>query len=49
MGEIRTRKPAWLKTKVPAGKQYIGVREIVKKNNLHTICTSGHCPNMAKC
>ena len=43
------RKPEWLKTKVPIGKQYLGVREIVEKNNLHTICTSGHCPNMAEC
>jgi len=49
MGEIKIRKPAWLKTKVPVGKQYIGVREIVEKNKLHTICTSGHCPNMAEC
>jgi lipoic acid synthetase len=49
MGEISTRKPAWLKTKVPVGKKYIGVREIVEQHKLHTICTSGHCPNMAEC
>jgi lipoic acid synthetase len=49
MGEIRVRKPEWLKTQLPAGKQYLGVREIVEKNKLHTICTSGHCPNMAEC
>ena len=49
MGEVKVRKPEWLKTKVPIGKQYLGVREIVEKNNLHTICTSGHCPNMAEC
>ncbi len=49
MGEVKTRKPQWLKTKVPIGKQYLGVRDIVEKNNLHTICTSGHCPNMAEC
>jgi lipoic acid synthetase len=49
MGEIKVRKPAWLKTKVPLGKQYIGVRDIVEKHKLHTICTSGHCPNMAEC
>ena len=49
MGEISVRKPEWLKTKIPVGKDYIGVREIVEKNNLHTICTSGHCPNMAEC
>jgi lipoyl synthase len=49
MGEVRVRKPKWLKTHVPLGKQYLGVKDIVEKNNLHTICTSGHCPNMAEC
>lgn len=49
MGEIKIRKPAWLKTKVPIGKDYLNVREIVEKNKLHTICTSGHCPNIADC
>ncbi len=43
------RKPEWLKTKVPAGKTYLSVREIVEHNKLHTICTSGHCPNMHEC
>jgi lipoic acid synthetase len=49
MGEITIRKPAWLKTKVPIGKDYLNVREIVEKNKLNTICTSGHCPNIADC
>lgn len=43
------RKPDWLKMKVPSGKQYLGVREIVEEHKLHTICTSGHCPNMHEC
>lgn len=49
MGEIKVRKPAWLKTKIPTGKNYLYVREIVEKNKLHTICTSGNCPNIADC
>ncbi len=49
MTDNRQRKPNWLKTKIPIGKQYLGVREIVEKNKLHTICTSGHCPNIADC
>ncbi len=44
-----TRKPYWLKSKIPVGKQYRLVREIVEENKLHTICTSGHCPNMDEC
>ena len=43
------RKPDWLKTKVPIGKSYISVKEIVEHNHLHTICTSGHCPNQHEC
>jgi len=53
MDDIRSntllRKPEWLKTKVPAGKTYLSVREIVEQHKLHTICTSGHCPNMHEC
>ena len=43
------RKPEWLKIKVPSGKQYLSVREIVDNHKLNTICTSGHCPNMHEC
>ena len=43
------RKPEWLKIKIPSGKQYLDVKEIVKQHKLHTICTSGHCPNMHEC
>jgi lipoyl synthase len=43
------RKPDWLKIKLPSGKEYVEVREIVKRHKLHTICTSGLCPNMAEC
>lgn len=43
------RKPEWLKIKVPSGKEYLTVREIVEEHKLHTICTSGHCPNMHEC
>ena len=43
------RKPDWLKIKVPSGKEYIAVKDIVARKKLHTICTSGHCPNMHEC
>ena len=42
-------KPDWLKIKVPYGKTYLGVKEIIKQNKLNTICTTGHCPNMEDC
>ncbi len=43
------RKPDWLKIKVPSGKEYISIKKIVTEHKLHTICTSGHCPNMHEC
>jgi len=43
------RKPSWLKVKLPSGKNYLSVREIVEKNKLHTICSSGKCPNIDEC
>lgn len=43
------RKPDWLKIKVPLGKNYVHVHKIVQDAGLHTICTSGKCPNMAEC
>ncbi len=50
MEEIKRRqKPDWLKIKVPKGKEYIGVREVIDRNRLHTICTSGQCPNKEEC
>jgi lipoic acid synthetase len=42
-------KPKWLKTPIPTGKSYLKVRDIIEKNKLHTICTSGNCPNSAEC
>ncbi len=46
---MRTPKPKWLRVKLPTGKEYKEVREIVSEHKLHTICESGHCPNMGEC
>jgi lipoic acid synthetase len=45
----RTPKPEWLRVKLPVGTNYQHVRSLVDKYNLHTICQSGHCPNMGEC
>ncbi|MFO7719850.1 MAG: lipoyl synthase [Gillisia sp.] len=46
---IRTPKPKWLRVKLPTGKKYTELRGLVDKYDLHTICTSGSCPNMGEC
>ncbi len=45
----RLRKPEWLKIKLPEGKDFKYVNDIVKDHKLHTICSSGRCPNMGEC
>ncbi|QMU31634.1 lipoyl synthase [Adhaeribacter radiodurans] len=45
----KTRKPDWLRVKLPIGKEYAKVRNLVDQYKLHTICESGNCPNMGEC
>ena len=46
---VRKRRPDWLRVKLPIGKEYLKVRELVDDYKLHTICESGNCPNMGEC
>ena len=45
----RRRLPRWMKMQMPKGESYSKVKNTVKKYNLHTICTSGNCPNIGDC
>ncbi|MDR0810938.1 MAG: lipoyl synthase [Paludibacter sp.] len=43
------RKPEWLKTRIFSDNQFSVVSDAVKIGGLHTICTSGRCPNHSEC
>ena len=43
------RLPRWMKMQMPKGESYSRVKNIVNTHNLHTICTSGNCPNIGEC
>jgi lipoyl synthase len=45
----RQRLPGWMKMKMPKGESYSKVKNLVEKHGLHTICTSGNCPNIGEC
>ncbi|RIJ49939.1 lipoyl synthase [Maribellus luteus] len=45
----RERLPKWMKMKMPKGESYSKVKNLVNKHGLHTICTSGNCPNIGEC
>ncbi len=44
-----TRKPDWLKIRLPKTNEYQALNDLIAKSNLHTICSSGKCPNTGEC
>lgn len=46
---MRVRKPEWLKVSIGANERYTETKRIVESHCLHTICSSGRCPNMSEC
>lgn len=44
-----SKKPNWLRVKLPVGENFKKVRSLVDEHKLHTICESGSCPNMGEC
>lgn len=47
--ENSRRKPDWLKIKLPMGQLSVEVMNTIRGHRLHTICTSGRCPNQGEC
>ncbi len=45
----RTTKPEWLKIRTRHSEKYAAVSSLVEQFGLHTICSSGKCPNISEC
>jgi lipoic acid synthetase len=43
------RKPAWIKTRLRTGPEYTALRELVRREGLHTVCEEAGCPNIWQC
>ncbi len=44
-----SRKPSWLRARLPGGPGYHAVRQLVEHHGLHTVCQSAQCPNLGEC
>lgn len=44
-----TRKPPWLKRRLPSGPEYEQVRNLLNEVRLHTVCQEAKCPNIWEC
>ncbi|PAV27272.1 lipoyl synthase [Tamilnaduibacter salinus] len=45
----RTRKPSWLRARMPGGERYDAVKRNVQEHRLSTVCEESHCPNIGEC
>ncbi|OUO50725.1 lipoyl synthase [Parabacteroides sp. An277] len=46
---VHIKKPDWLKIRLRGNEHFTETKRIVESHCLHTICTSGRCPNMGEC
>ena len=43
------KKPHWIRVKAPISSMFKQTSDIVKKNNLITVCEEASCPNISEC
>src|SRR3954469_24488440 len=44
-----SKRPDWLKVRIPSGENFFEVRRILRSHKLNTICEDAMCPNIAEC
>src|SRR5262245_40374008 len=44
-----SKRPDWLKVRIPSGDNFFEVRQILRSHQLNTICEDAMCPNIAEC
>jgi lipoic acid synthetase len=45
----RSRRPEWLRAKLPSGENYEDLRHLMREQRLHTVCEEARCPNIGEC
>jgi lipoic acid synthetase len=43
------KKPEWIRSRFSSDLRFSDTKNIIENSGLHTICTSGRCPNKAEC
>jgi lipoic acid synthetase len=43
------RKPPWIKTTLRTGPEYTQLKQLVRREGLHTVCEEAGCPNIFEC
>jgi len=46
----RLAKPEWIRVRAPSpGSRFHEIKQILRENNLHTVCEEASCPNIGEC
>ena len=43
------RLPEWFKVRMPGGPNYLRLQDLLRSEQLHTVCEEAHCPNIGEC
>ncbi len=43
------RKPQWIRAQVPDGEKYREIKQLLRAQELHTVCEEASCPNIGEC
>src|SRR5437879_9430814 len=46
---IDTKRPEWLRVRLPGGENYAELKGIMRGLELHTVCEEARCPNIGEC
>jgi len=47
--KMQSKKPPWLRVRIPNGPQYEQTRKLLREGKLHTVCQEACCPNIFEC
>lgn len=47
--EEKLKKPEWIRAKLPTGKKFLEIKNILREQKLHTVCEEASCPNIGEC
>ena len=47
--QVRPKLPPWLKVSMPGSPRYLELKQLVRGQQLHTVCEEAHCPNIGEC
>ena len=45
----KIQKPSWIRARVPTGEKFFEIKDILRRQKLHTVCEEASCPNIGEC